>query len=271
MSDLLKKLTRKQQRGSKPRCHWITHGSPREVACRLTQLIAPWGDVSETERWMPQGFNQIEEAELHKAESLLPQKDCAAIKDWWFKVAHGRQTGPSFDIGSTCTVTVKGSRHKGLLLLEAKAYDKELQNEEIGKRAPSAGSENSRINHEHICKAIADTNQCYEATTGIKWSLSCDARYQMSNRFASACELSKLGYSVILVYLGFINANEMKDKGKPIASAEYWKRLVEEHSKPLFPSCVWGQPQKVHAQWIVPLIRSTMIGYNHPIEEFVVR
>jgi len=36
MSDLLKSLRPKERRGSKPRCHLLTHGSPDVVSARLT-------------------------------------------------------------------------------------------------------------------------------------------------------------------------------------------------------------------------------------------
>jgi hypothetical protein len=271
VNDLLYNLPKDRQRGSKPRCHWITQGRPEEVAARLTGLIAAWGEVTASDRWMPQGFEQIDEAELHKATSLLSSKHCQEIREWWFKIFKGRQTGPSFDIASTCTVTVKGERHPGLVLLEAKAHGRELLNEEGGKKLPEKPSTNESANDEHIRKAIADANTPFEIGTGMKWALSSDSRYQMSNRFASACKLAELGYWVILVYLGFLNAAEMRDKGNPIISAENWKRLVAEHSKPLFPELVWNQPYKIRGQWFIPLIRSTEIDYDRPVRDFVVK
>ena len=56
MSDLLTKLGDKQRKGSKPRCHWLTHGDSQRVAARLTELIKPWGRVGADDRWMPEGF-----------------------------------------------------------------------------------------------------------------------------------------------------------------------------------------------------------------------
>jgi len=264
VNDLLYNLPKDRQRGSKPRCHWITEGRPEEVASRLTRLIAPWGEVTANDRWMPQGFEQTDEAELHKATSLLSPKHCQEIKNWWFKVFKGRQTGPSFDIASTCTVTVEGAGHPGLLLLEAKAHDRELQNEEGGKKLPEEPSSNQSTNDERIRKVIADANTPFEIGTGMKWALSCDSRYQMSNRFASVGKLAELGYWVILVYLGFLNTVEMRNEGNPIASAGDWEKLVVAHSKRLFPEIVWNQPLKVHGQWFIPLIRSTEIGYDRP-------
>ncbi len=56
MDSLLKKLGPKQRKGSKPRCHWLTHGARGQVACRLNALAEPWGSVSTADRWMPEGF-----------------------------------------------------------------------------------------------------------------------------------------------------------------------------------------------------------------------
>ena len=80
------KLKRNQRIGSKPRCHWLTHGEPAQVASRLNRLAEPWGSVSADDHWMPEGFDQIEEAQLHQAHRLLPLQDCKALGDWWLAV-----------------------------------------------------------------------------------------------------------------------------------------------------------------------------------------
>jgi hypothetical protein len=63
-----------QRKGSKPRCHLLTHGSPEQVAERLTGLIAPWGSVAVTDHWMPQGFDVVDEAQLGTAVRLIPDE-----------------------------------------------------------------------------------------------------------------------------------------------------------------------------------------------------
>jgi hypothetical protein len=74
-TDLLQRLRRKEQRGSKARCHFLTRGDPHEVARRLTSLVHPWGEVAPTDSWMPRGFGDIGEAQLHKAERLIPSQN----------------------------------------------------------------------------------------------------------------------------------------------------------------------------------------------------
>ena len=60
MDNLLEKLRRNQRSGSKPRCHWLTHGPPERVASRLNELVAPYSSVSEADQWMPDGFEQTD-------------------------------------------------------------------------------------------------------------------------------------------------------------------------------------------------------------------
>ena len=61
---LLQRLKPNERRGSKARCHLLTHGSVDAVAERLTDLIAPWGKVTTDDRWMPRGFVHTEEAQF---------------------------------------------------------------------------------------------------------------------------------------------------------------------------------------------------------------
>ncbi|MDQ2732886.1 MAG: hypothetical protein M3Y56_14600, partial [Armatimonadota bacterium] len=213
MSTQMSKLLNNQQRGSKPRCHWITNGERDDVASRLTRLIEPWGQVRASDKWMPDGFDGTDEAELHKAKDLLTPSEREEIQSWWFTIVRGK--GPNFDIASTCTVTVEGATNPGLLLLEAKAYDKELE------KGPKVLNEKSSLeNHNHIQRAIVGANVSLADGTGLEWKLSRETHYQMSNRFASACKLAELGYPVIHVYLGFLNAKEMRDKGTPLLSGQ---------------------------------------------------
>jgi hypothetical protein len=75
-------LKPKWRRGSKPRYHFLTHGSAEEVAERLTALIAPFGNVRPTDNWMPQGFDDLDEAPLHNAPRLLPADVSQQLLSW---------------------------------------------------------------------------------------------------------------------------------------------------------------------------------------------
>jgi hypothetical protein len=257
-SDLIKKnLKGKAQKGSKPRCHWLTHKHEAEkkesVAARLTGFIKPFGNVSKEDNWMPEGFENIEEAQLHKKTRLLDENISEALRAWWF--ASGNPSSPNFDIASTCTITVDGEK-KGRLLIEAKAHDLELFNETKGKPL-TRFSDGSLSNHLRIGECIQEANESLEKQTGLKWRLSRDLNYQMSNRFAWAWKLTELGISVILIYLGFLNAKEMETPTKqPFENHDEWEELVKCHSKILFPEEIWNKAHKLNGQYLIPLIRS---------------
>jgi len=253
MSDLVELLPRNARRGSKPRCHGLTHGAPEPVAARLTQLIAPFGAVSPDDHWMPQGFDDHEEAQLHSANRLLRHNVRKRLVSWWLAAGEGFIRTPNWDIASTCRIGGK----VGLVLVEAKAHDSELIDAEAGRtelKPPiSAAAEK---NHIRIGKCIQDASNGLSAVTNQPWTLSRDSHYQMSNRFAWSWKLVEFGIPVILVYLGFLRADDMTDQGKPFETPAEWEALVRSHNKPLFPASVWNCEWKIDGLPFVPLIRS---------------
>lgn len=253
----LDNLKRNQRKGSKPRCHWLTHGAPRQVASRLNKLAEPWGVVSSEDQWMPQGFDEIEEAQLHQEHRLLPLRDCKALSAWWLEIQSDDSQTPNWDIASTCTV----NGHKGLLLVEAKAHTQELK-----VRDRVGGSHRNRA---RIAECIKETNAALANQTGFDWALSHEHRYQMANRFAWSWKLTDLGYPIILVYLGFLKAEEMRigREQTPFNNHAEWKSLVKAHSEPLFPAGVWDRQWIIHGQSFVPRICSIKTAYDGPIED----
>lgn len=256
MSSLLERLKPKERRGSKPRCHLLTHGSPDAVAARLTALAVPHASVSASDFWMPQGFDDTDEATLPEAERLLPVDVRSGLKRWWLAVASNNARTPNWDVASTCTVEGRA----GILLIEAKAHDQELIKEETGRKAMEAPvSWKARRNLLRIDWAIRDASAALSEATGLPWALSRDWNYQMSNRFAWAWKLADLGIPVVLVYLGFLRASEMGDRGEPLADAADWRSLVTNHSQALFPESVWDRRWTCGGQPLIPLIRSIEI------------
>jgi hypothetical protein len=203
---------------------------------------------------MPQGFERAEEATLPEGECLLPADVRVALQRWWLSVPTNNSRTPNWDIASTCTIEDK----QGILLIEAKAHDRELIREETGRKnidPPVSGS--PRRNLLGIDWAIRDASAALTDDTGLTWTLSRDWNYQMSNRFAWAWKLTDLGVPVVLVYLGFLGAEEMKDKrGNSITSADAWESIVKRHSQILFPAKVWGQRWVCGGNLLIPLIRS---------------
>ena len=169
MNAIFSKLKRNQQKGSKPRCHLLTDGSNEQVARNLTRLIEGWGLVNSDDQWMPRGFMDLEEAQLHDAPHLLDVSAYGqALKSWWFAAPGGAQMSPNWDIASTCTIEGR----KGLLLIEAKAHDAELINEEAGKAMKSPVTTNSRRNHERIGSCIRDASLALTGETKQPWALT---------------------------------------------------------------------------------------------------
>ncbi len=251
ITNLLGQLNPKARRGSKARCHLLTYGSRKEVAQRLTHLSSPWGQVDASDTWMPQGFESTQEAQLGRDDILLDPIIGQALIDWWLAVP-GRARIPNWDIASTCRIEGKRS----ILLVEAKAHDEELNLEKAGKKKGESESKNSLRNRVQISECIRQANQALSAETQMPWSLSIKHNYQMSNRFAWAWKLTELGIPVILVYLGFVKAAEMKDRGIPLNDQAIWTGLVMSHSKPLFPSQIWNRRWTLNGQAFIPLIKT---------------
>lgn len=250
--DLLGLLPKKCHRGSKPRCHLLLHGGRVDIAARLTELIRSYGEVRPNDCWMPDGFANLEEAQLHKACTLLEPELCQQLCSWWLSVTRGMPMTPNWDIASTCLIEGK----KGILLIEAKAHDEELIKEAKGRTLKEDASANSIKNFERIGKAIN------EANVGLNkicpgWNLSQNSHYQMSNRFAWSWKLATLGIPVVLVYLGFLNANEMQDQGQSFKDGPDWKNLVLSHGKAVVPESVWETRLTIKCTTIIPLIRTS--------------
>jgi len=249
--------------GSRPRCISFMHGERSMVAKRLTQLLGRSDVVVNPEaHWMPHGLpvqkpdgswdvSPAEEVKLDQPNGLLAQNESELLRNWW--LAHsGKANTPNWDLASACKV----SGRDGLLLVEAKAHAGELAGEERGKKLEINASEKSFANHLKIGQSVSDAAACFQRSTGLPCSISRDQRYQMSNRFAMASKLTEMGYAVVLVYLGFLNASEMAEGRELLASPEHWQKLVSQHSAVIFPNELWNQEWKLNAQPFIPLIRS---------------
>lgn len=261
----LQALERNRRRGSFPRCLLLMSGSPEVVSARLTHLVAVDGvTVGPSDRWMPSGIplaredgtwamELTREAKLGQAPLLLGPEHRASLTSWWL-ASPGRANEPNWDIASTCRIHGR----PGLLLIEAKAHDQELLREAKGKPLERDASTGTLLNHARIGDCIADESQRLTRDTKLVWSLSRDAHYQLSNRFAWSARLASLGVPVVLVYLGFLRAEEMSDRGRPFATPEDWKQLVERNT-PAVPGAVWEREQSVGGVVMLPVIRAIEI------------
>ena len=222
-------------------------GDAEEVAVRLTDLVNLSNVyVSPDDTWMPRGKCAPDEVELDKADGLLSLEIQQELAEWWLAV-RGRRT-PVWDIASTCHINGK----RGLILIEAKAYDKELKTE--GK---SFSSKSSRRNHEQIGGAIDEASHHLRIVTEGDWNLSRDSHYQLSNRFAWSWKLASLGIPVVLIYLGFLKAYEMTDLGDPFHYESKWSDVLRDHCEGIVDEACWGKWINIANTPFIPLIRTS--------------
>ena len=205
---------------------------------------------------MPAGFESLSEAQLHLAGELLDSEMRDALGRWWLPDDRLDARTPNWDIASTCSVRDRS----GLVLVEAKAHDKELTNEGAGRRLGTGGKGDQAArdaSHVTIGAAVNQARNGLQSASGLEWHISRDSHYQLSNRFAWAWKVASLGTPVILVYLGFLHATEMTDQGTPFASAEEWEALVKSDGAAVVPKSAWNKEWHVNGAPLVPLIRAT--------------
>ncbi len=239
----------KDDRGSRPRCVLLCDGSADQVARRLTDVVRrPEVEISAQDRWQPQGTGDAREVELDKASEgcavVLPRVMRLQLRKWWLTEGGGRSRTPSWDIASTCTV----SGRKGLLLVEAKAHAKELTKGDKCVAGPA--------NRKRIEGALAQANTGLRNATGGSWRLSVEHRYQIANRFAWSWKLAQLGVPVVLLYLGFLNAVEMEDRGSPFGSGDEWRDTLLEYCRGAIDPACWEMMLNVEGTSLLALIRS---------------
>ncbi len=92
------------------------------------------------------------------------------------------------------------------------------------------------------------------------FALSATSRYQLSNRFAFAWKLAKMGKPVVLVYLGFLNAHEMGDGTRVLLRDQVqWCRCVLARSEGTIPRGAWDRTFDVDGTPLTVLIRSAAV------------
>lgn len=259
----IEQLPARERKGSRPRCLRLLSGPKATVAQRLTQLVAIDGvTVREDHCWIPQGppaqsaegrwdLTATAEVRLGESPRFLSESQRKVITQCWLASATGANT-PNWDIVTECHV--RGT--PGLALVEAKAHEGELRGEEKGKSLENGCSENSFQNHLRIGQAITDAAGHLQRATNWRWGISRDTHYQISNRFAWAWKLAEMGFPVVLIYLGFLNAREMPE---PFADPNAWHEAVLTHSCRIVPVTAWEQDIHIGGKLVIPRIRSVEI------------
>ncbi len=235
---------RREFKGSRLRCLMATSVGRKDVAAFLNALVQPHATVSTDDIWQPRGFVEGDEARLGEAAAFLNADQREVLTSWWLAVRERANT-PNWDIVSTCQIDGRA----GLVLVEAKAHAGELHRD--GK------SEGNEKNDASIATAILEANAALGGPES-GWNLCADAHYQLCNRFAWAWKVASLGVPVVLVYLGFLDADEMRTG--LLRSADDWRACVLEHARPHVPAQAWEKSHPAGAASFVPIIRAARIS-----------
>lgn len=239
--------------GSRPRCVLLTDGTPEQVADRLAQLLRGTGvTVSPHDHWQPQGTRDVREAQLDKVlpggQAFLHESHRQRLKEWW--LARKRETArtPLWDVAATCDV----SGHEGLLLVEAKAHVDEIKKRDA---CDAGGANRCRIE-----RAVKCANAGLGEVTGGTWSLSIDHHFQLSNRFAWAWKVASLGVPVVLLYLGFLNAEEMPEPR--FCCENDWRSALREYCRGVVDVSCWNKGHTVQGTTLLPLVRVVDVPFD---------
>ncbi len=273
----LQALEPNQQTGSFPRCLRLLEGDRTAIAARLQSLVGlAEVQITETHFWMPLGpptpmlngnwdINPTREPKLGEDDGFLTPQERSRITDWWLSVSRNANT-PNWDVASTATIQGK----RGFLLVEAKAHNVELRKAQAGKPLGTRVTPNSRRNHVRIGACIQEASLALTGATRRPWALSRDWNYQMSNRFAWSWKLTEMGYPVVLVYLGFLGAEEMRDGNQvPFDNAVEWTAAINDHSATLIPGEIWNTQLTIGRVAFSPLIRTMDCPLEEAIAEVV--
>jgi hypothetical protein len=236
-------LPKKDLSGSKLRCLMLTSLPRGHIASVLSSLVSPAAVVDESKHhWLPGGFLKPAEAKLGECPDFLTPDLRERLTSWWLVNRRGANT-PNWDIVSTCTAEGK----EGLILVEAKAHNKESK--------PEGKDLGDRENHEQIGAALNEANSALNAICP-GWAITRDSHYQFCNRFGWAWKVASLGIPVILVYLGFLHADEMSRCGKPFVSDQEWRSMVLGRGANFVPNNAWEKRLQTNAAPMCPMIRS---------------
>ena len=71
-----------------------------------------------------------------------------------------------------------------------------------------------------------------------------------------------IGVPVILVYLGFLNAEEMPDIGQPFRSAIEWSDVIRTHADRILPSTAWESRMDVDGTSMRAVIKAVDLNWS---------
>jgi hypothetical protein len=228
-------------KGSRLRCLMVTHRPAPTVSAFFTAITGGAAVVASEDQWAPQGFLNPDEARFAETVGYLDDAQRQSLTIWWL-ASPRRANTPNWDLVSTAQI----NGQKGLILLETKAHAGEFADDRCG----SSNKDNFRRIDRALNEATAAWNSLLPG-----FSLTANAHYQLSNRFAFTWKLASMGIPVILVYLGFLNAAEMtgRDVFRDFAQ---WRECVLERSRGVIPQAAWNRSFDVGGTHLKVLLRS---------------
>lgn len=198
---------------------------------KINSLLKPTGaELSIYDNWLPKSMSLNKEAELKDFLKYNFSKRAGQnIHNWWLNVKHPKASTPNWDLISTCSI----AGERGILLVEAKAHFAELINESHGKSLKTNASSDSISNHARIKLAIEQARKSINLNNpGINISISRNTCYQLSNRIANAWWLANHGIPVVLMYLGFLNCDDMNNgKNILLKTDREWQQCFKTHTQ----------------------------------------
>lgn len=234
------------------RCILEFISSPTFVGDTNALIQHTGASISKSDTWFPEGLHNPDEAELKDfLKGPFTTQLGKDILQWWLQVCSPQSKTPNWDLVSTCNV----NGTKGILLVEAKAHHHELNGESIGKRKPNPNSENSKANHQQIGNAIAQANTEINKA-GFAVSISRDKCYQLSNRVAHAWWLANQGIPVVLLYLGFLNAEDMRSQWQVFNTHQEWENCFMNHAKKVGVDAIIGKQVNCGKSYFTTVVKS---------------
>ena len=71
-----------------------------------------------------------------------------------------------------------------------------------------------------------------------------------------------LGVPVVMIYLGFLNAQEMAADGAPFRSAGGWVRALNDHAQGVVDDSCWETRMEVNGTPFWPLMRTIDLPFT---------
>ena len=242
-------LRARELKGSRLRCLLLTGDAPNKVASFLNSLVTSNALVTADDCWAPRGFLEPKEAKLGETPRFLPAPNRAALTRWWL-ARPGSANTPNWDLVSTCLI----KNRTGLVLIEAKAHEAEFADDRCGAT--------NQENLQQIENALGEATVGWNALAS-GFALSASSHYQLSNRFAVAWKLATMGIPIVLVYLGFLDAQEMAGGSRVLFNDHAkWRRCVLARSKGTIPEHAWDSAFDVEGTPLIVLIRSAVVGIH---------